>query len=764
MDQQSSNTDLQARIVALEQEIEVLKQQQHHNQFAQDILQSIPDGLVIIRLSDKIIVDANTAMTPLFGYDTEELIGSELPALTTDRNFYDYIIQKTQQNTSWHEEILTTNKQGNQFSCNVDVMKTSHPIHNDVIVIIFHNIEEKYVYRNQYLSLVDTLPNPIYRVNLDGKITFVNKAFQQAIDIPFTQIIGQKLHEIYPYIAADDIIQDDQRVIAKGSQDYQIQSLLNPQTGNIVHLSLTKVPIKDDNSKIVGIQGIIEDITARTQVENQLKASQGMLQRLIQQIPIGIQVFDKSALCIDANQAHLEIFGKSYGEIVGQYNIFNDKLATKTATAHAAKLALQGDTVMVGDLEFDFHDGDERFANIRQQTRIINVTIFPMFDHDDHVTGFVGLNIDVTHTKRRQEQLRLSEARYRAIVQDQNEMISRYLPDGTITFANRAFCDLVKKSHDELIGSKWQTLVSDEAQQEIQAAIDAITQDQPTIFREEQQQTEDGEIRWIHWIDRGIFNVEGDIVEYQGIGIDITQQKQLEQEQFLLALEQERMKILSDFVIQASHEFRTPLSIINSSAFAMTRMADVKQREARLLKINKQVQQMTQLIESMTLMSRIDSERDIRQQNLVDINKLMEIAYEGIQGKVSDETASMHLSRSDTPLMVNIVSKDFVRVIELITDNALKYTSADDRIDMITSAQDEQVIITIIDTGEGMSAETSAHVFERFFKADTSGKSIGLGLGLPIARGIVRQFGGTINLESDLGEGTTVTITFPQVE
>ena len=268
----------------------------------------------------------------------------------------------------------------------------------------------------------------------------------------------------------------------------------------------------------------------------------------------------------------------------------------------------------------------------------------------------------------------------------------------------------------------------------------------------------------MQWIDRGIFNAAGDIVEYQGIGIDITQQKQLEQEQFLLALEQERMKILSDFVIQASHEFRTPLSIINSSAFAMTRMADVKQREARLLKINKQVQQMTQLIESMTLMSRIDSERDIRQQNLVDINKLMEIAYQGIQGKVSDETASIHLSRSDTPLMVNIVSKDFVRVIELITDNALKYTSADDRIDMITSAQDGQVIITIIDTGEGMSAETSAHVFERFFKADTSGKSIGLGLGLPIARGIVRQFGGTINLESDLGEGTTVTITFPQVE
>lgn len=748
-----SQTELLNRINLLEQQ----------TQFAHDLLNHITEAIVVIRLNDAIIIDTNEAMIDLFGYDKDELIGSPLPSLHTDYNFYEHILEQLQNQAQWQSEVLTVDKQQSAFSVNVSATYTQHPIHDAVLVLTFNNIEEKYVYRKQYLSLVDSIPQLIYRSDLEGKLTFVNHAFQQGIDLPFTDIIGRKLHQLYPYIAADEIIQDDQRIIQTRQSDQQLHTLLNPATGDLIHLDVTKVPILDDDNTVIGIQGIIENVTQKTNIENKLKASETSLQRLIQQIPMGIQVFDKNGLCIDANQSHLDIFGTSYDAIVGKYNIFKDDLAQDTTTVHGARLALQGDTVSIGDITFNFDRGDIRFTDTQQQERIINVTIFPMFDHHNQVIGFVGLNQDVTHRKKREEQLRISEARYRAVVQDQNEMISRYLPDGTYTFVNRAFCDFVERDEEQIVGQKWQTLVSDDAQKAIEAKIGTISQGNPTVFHEEKQIKDDGEIKWVHWIDRGIFDDEGNIVEYQGIGIDITKKKNLEQEQFALELEQERMKILSNFVIQASHEFRTPLSIINSSAFAMTRMADVKQREARSQKINKQVKRITDLIESMTIMSRIDSNTPITQLNKVDINKLIDIAYSRIISKKSDNIARIDLQLADTPLLLNIKDKEFVRIIELIVDNAIKHTSADDTIDITTYADAKDIIITIADTGVGMSDEIRKHVFDRFFKADTTGKTIGLGLGLPIARGIIRQFGGSIALESNIGQGTTVTITFPQI-
>jgi PAS domain S-box-containing protein len=137
----------------------------------------------------------------------------------------------------------------------------------------------------------------------------------------------------------------------------------------------------------------------------ELTASHDALQRLINQLPLGIQVFDNNGLCVHVNQAHLSIFGVgNYEQLINSYNIFTNPIAQARGTAAAARRALKGETVNLGDILFTFQNTDASFGE-----RIINVTLFPVYDTHGQVVNIVGLNFDVT--ERRQAEIAEREER-----------------------------------------------------------------------------------------------------------------------------------------------------------------------------------------------------------------------------------------------------------------------------------------------------------------------------------------------------------------
>lgn len=137
--------------------------------------------------------------------------------------------------------------------------------------------------------------------------------------------------------------------------------------------------------------------------------------------------------------------------------------------------------------------------------------------------------------KGMQEALESAQAQYRAIVEDQTEMICRFLPDGTLTFVNQAFCRYSGKSPQELIGTRIDRRIFVEDQEIVGTMIDRIVPDQPTVTFDNRTTMRNGEIRWQQWTDRGIFNASGKIVEFQSVGRDITENKRAEDELRYLA-------------------------------------------------------------------------------------------------------------------------------------------------------------------------------------------------------------------------------------
>ena len=133
------------------------------------------------------------------------------------------------------------------------------------------------------------------------------------------------------------------------------------------------------------------------------------------------------------------------------------------------------------------------------------------------------------NVQAQQAELRASENRYRAIVEDQTELICRFAWDGTLSFVNEAYCRYFGKTHQELIGSRFLPMIPMEDQARVEDQIKSLNAANPVAQSEHRVILPDGEVRWQHWTDRVILDGQGRIMEYAGVGRDITDRKQTEQ-------------------------------------------------------------------------------------------------------------------------------------------------------------------------------------------------------------------------------------------
>jgi PAS domain S-box-containing protein len=134
---------------------------------------------------------------------------------------------------------------------------------------------------------------------------------------------------------------------------------------------------------------------------------------------------------------------------------------------------------------------------------------------------------EITERKQVETALRQSEARYRAILEDQTELIARFQTDGTIVFVNQAFCRYFGLEQAALIGQHYAPIVHAADREWVSQQVQSLRSDHPVVVVENRVITPLG-IRWTQWINRGLFNESGDLVEFQSVGRDITDRKQTE--------------------------------------------------------------------------------------------------------------------------------------------------------------------------------------------------------------------------------------------
>ncbi len=141
--------------------------------------------------------------------------------------------------------------------------------------------------------------------------------------------------------------------------------------------------------------------------------------------------------------------------------------------------------------------------------------------------GFIYRAVFVESVRAPFRQVQEAEARYRAVVGDLPVLLCRFLPDGTLTFVNDAYCRYFGKTRDELIGYSWVPLVPEEDWEYVKSRFGSLSRDNPVVAYEHRVVVPGGEVRWQRWLDRAVFDDER-LVEYQSIGEDITERRRAE--------------------------------------------------------------------------------------------------------------------------------------------------------------------------------------------------------------------------------------------
>lgn len=178
--------------------------------------------------------------------------------------------------------------------------------------------------------------------------------------------------------------------------------------------------------------------------------------------------------------------------------------------------------------------------------------------------GVVVLHQDITARKQSELALELSEQRARGVLQDQTELICRFRMDGTMLYLNDAFCRFFGKTADALIGQRWQPVAWPDDLPAVEAALGTLSPAQPVVTIENRVTAGDGSLRWCQFVNRGIFDAEGRLVEMQAVARDITDRKAVEAE---LALHREHLEQL---VAERTQ------SLADAKAAAETALADLQ--------------------------------------------------------------------------------------------------------------------------------------------------------------------------------------------
>ena len=224
---------------------------------------------------------------------------------------------------------------------------------------------------------------------------------------------------------------------------------------------------------------------------------------------------------------------------------------------------------------------------------------------------------------------------------------------------------------------------------------------------------------------------------------------------------------LRRFTADASHELKTPLTVVRAGVErAITRPDLPPETLAGLEETLQEVNRMTELLDSLLTLARADEGRAELHRESVDLRDI--IAEAGETGELLAEHAGVGMEIKLPPEAV-VVSVDRSRVRQLalnLIENAVKYTPRGGQVSVELGSNDGRAVFTVADTGIGIAPGDLPHVFDRFWRADSArtrtSERAGTGLGLAICKWIAEAHGGTIDVQSRPGRGTTFTVGLPR--
>jgi len=370
-------------------------------------------------------------------------------------------------------------------------------------------------------SLFENSPEAIIICDREERIIRANRMFCQLFGYSKEEVVGRNGNEIVA--PTPDLMKEAEAIdnlMWSSKEKISLETVRLRRDGRAIPVELLQIPFELEDGTVYDYT-IYRDITERKNAEYAFRREKAFFEKLFEATPSGIMICDPKGKIARTNPAFLQLFGYDRKEVTGKlsYNI----------VAQDARL-----TAEAREIDRRFWSGENiqmRVKRQRKDGKILHLELVqvPLILDQETMLCYV-IYRDISDQVKAEEALKESEKRYQAVIQDQDEFIVRLNSQGVLTFVNDAYCRYKGIPKEELLGSTiFDYKDSKTAERLKKELLSFLSPKTPVKTTEIYNELPNGKKQFVQWRNRGIFDKNGNLVEIQSVGRDVTELKEAQE-------------------------------------------------------------------------------------------------------------------------------------------------------------------------------------------------------------------------------------------
>src|SRR5664280_42536 len=581
--------------------------------------------------------------------------------------------------------------------------------------------------------------------------------------------LDQDTHDI-PYEIANKIPLPECRAmldealdrLLKYNEPYDLEFKIKRKNDGAIRIVYSRAElVMEQDGEQVKVVGVIQDITDRKNSEEALKQSELRFKQISEHSGEWIWEVDKNGLYTYSSPLVKKMLGYEPGEIINKKHFYDFFLPSEREELKKAALGA-----------FVMKESFENFVNNNTHKDgrevILSTSGIPMLDDEGNLSGYRGVDTDITERKRAEEAVNQERRMLRTLIDNLPDPIYVQDKECRKVIANKADvenigaaseAEVLLKTDIELFPGR----IGERGYADDKKIIDT---GKPVFDLEEEFINAKGLKRWLLTTKIPLSDKDGNIIGLVGIGHDITERKHIVEE-LIMAKEkaEESDKLKTAFLHNISHEIRTPMNaIVGFSTLLGEPDIDEKTRKSYIEVIMQSSNHLLSIITDIVDISNIEANLIKTFKNEMSVNASVKSLCNQFMPKAAEKNIILAyengLSESDGMILTDRTK--FNQILLNLISNAVKFTEKGN-VKVSYRLKENFLEFSVSDSGIGISQEHHSRIFDRFYQVQNAMERLyeGTGLGLAISKAYVEHLGGKIWLTSEPGKGTTFCFTIP---